>query len=109
MDDTLVTVSDCLRRWLSRVYIHPIGILVPRTLKERRGSSWLLGSAITGDRLKTLALAFHATAGIVILACAVAIGFAPSIPGWWRPLAIIGAIISLILLVSAIVFSGAFG
>ncbi len=79
-------------------------------------------------------LALHAMAGIVTLACAVAIGFAPSVPGWWRPLAIvgaavgiagfavfwdgqtqllvpegaIGAVISLILLVSAIAFAGAF-
>lgn len=112
----------------------PFGIPVPGKLKEWRGSSWLLGSAITDDRLKTLMLALHVTAGIAILACAVAIGFAPSVPGWWRPLAIIGgvlgiagfmvfwdgqtqllalegaigAVISLVLLVSAIAFPGAF-
>jgi hypothetical protein len=74
-------------------------------------------------------MGLHLIAGIVILACAVAISFAS---GWWRPLAIIGAaigifgfavfwdgkvrlfaveggigvIVSLILLVSAIAFPG---
>lgn len=113
----------------------PFGILVPSKLKEWKGSSWILGSALTGDRLKTLVLILHVMAGIAVLACAVAIGLAPSIPGWWPPLAIIGAalgiagfaifwdgqtellaqegvigaIISLILLVSAIAFAGALG
>lgn len=113
----------------------PFGLFVPGTLKEWRGSSWLLDSALTSDRLKAFVLALHVMAGIATLACAVAIGFAPSIPGWWRPLAIvgaavgiagfavfwdgqtqllaqegaIGAVISLILLVSAIAFAGAFG
>jgi hypothetical protein len=73
----------------------PFGILVPGTLKEWRGSSWLLGRAITGDRLRTLVLALHVTAGIVILACAVAIALAPSAPGWWRPPAIVGAVVGI--------------
>jgi len=113
----------------------PFGLFVPGSLKKWRGSFWLLGSALTGDRLHTLVLALHIMAGIVTLACAVAIGFAPWILGWWRPLAIvgaavgiagfavywdgqtqhlaqegaIGAVISMILLVSAIAFAGAFG
>jgi hypothetical protein len=71
---------------------------------------------------------------VVILGCAAAIAVAPSAPGWWRPLAIVGAALglaglavfwdgqvrlvveegaigaaaSLVLLVSAILFSGAF-
>ncbi len=113
----------------------PFGLFVPGTLKQWRGSSWLLGSVLRGDRLNALVLALHVMAGIVTLACAAAIGFAPSVPGWWHPLAIvgpvvgiagfavfwdgqtqllaqegaIGAFISLILLVSAITFAGAFG
>jgi len=116
------------------IYI-PFGVFVPGTLKEWRGSSWLLGNTLTGDRLHVLVLALHVMAGIVTLACAVAIGFAPSVPGWWRPLAIvgaavaivafavfwdgqiqlltqegaIGAVISLILLVCAIAFPRVFG
>jgi hypothetical protein len=108
----------------------PYGLFVPGTFKEWRGSSRLLGSALTRDRLRVLVSALHVTAGIATLACAFAIGFAPSFPGWWRPLAIvggaagiagfvafwdgqtrylavegvIGAAISLTLLVSAIAF-----
>jgi uncharacterized membrane protein YjdF len=94
-----------------------------------------LGGALTHDRLRALVLALHVIAGIATLACAVAIGFAPSVPGWWRPLAMgggaagiavfaafwdgqtqllfqegaIGAVVSLILLASAIAFPQAFG
>lgn len=103
-------------------------------LKEWRGRSWLLGSVVPGDRLKTLVAVLHVSAGVVILASAVAIALAPWVPGWWRPLAMLGAAlglaglavfydgqprrlveegaigagISLLLLVSAIVFAGAF-
>lgn len=112
----------------------PFGIFVRTALKEWRGSSWLLGSTLTGDGLKEVALALHVIAGIVILASGIAIGFASSAPGWWRPLMVvgavvgiagfavfwdgqtrllategaIGAVISLILLVSAIAFPRAF-
>jgi hypothetical protein len=107
----------------------PFGIVIPIAEKRWRGTSWLLGSVLTQARLKALVMGLHLIAGIVILACAVAISFAS---GWWRPLAIIGAaigifgfavfwdgkvrlfaveggigvIVSLILLVSAIAFPG---
>jgi len=106
----------------------------PETLEGWKGSSWLLGSAVTGDRLKALAFAVALVAGISTLGCAVAIGFASSDHGWWRPLAVasaafgissfailwdgqpqrlvyqgvIGVVVSVILLVSAIVFPRAF-
>jgi hypothetical protein len=96
--------------------------------------SWVLGEAVTGDRLRTLVVALHVAAGIATLACVVAIAFAQSLPGWWRPLAIagaaiglvafavfwdgqtrllfeegvIGAIVSLLLLIGALVFPRAF-
>jgi fluoride ion exporter CrcB/FEX len=41
-------------------------------------------------------VSLHVTAGIVLLACAVAIALAPSLPGWWRPLAITGAALGLV-------------
>jgi len=69
----------------------PFGILVPGTLKEWTERSWLLGSALAGERLKPFVLALHVTAGIAILACAVAIAFASALPGWWRSLAVVGA------------------
>jgi hypothetical protein len=110
-------------------------LFVPDMLKGWRGRSWLLGSAITGDRLKVLAAALHVSAGVLILASALAIAFAPLVPGWWAPLAIagsalgmagfavfwdgqtgrvveeggIGAALSVILLASAVAFPNAFG
>ena len=116
------------------VYVR-IGSVLPGPIKEWRGSSRLLGSAVTDGQLKALVVGLHVIAGIATLACAVAIGFAPWIPGWWRPLAIagaavgiagfavfwdgqtrllfqegaIGAVLSLILLGGAIAFPRAFG
>jgi hypothetical protein len=110
-------------------------LFVPDMLKGWRGRSWLLGSAITGDRLKALAAALHVGAGVLILASALAIAFAPLAPGWWAPLSIvgsalgmagfavfwdgqtgrvveeggIGAALSVILLASAVAFPNAFG
>jgi hypothetical protein len=46
-------------------------------------------------RLAGLAVALHVIAGIAIVASALAIGFAPSVPGWWRPLAIIGSVLGI--------------
>jgi hypothetical protein len=114
------------------IYI-PI-LFVPDTFREWQGRSWLLGGALTGDSLRTLARVLHVGAGVAVLACALAIAFAPALPGWWRPLAIgggalglvafavfwdgqtgrlveegaIGAAISLVLIAGAIVFPNAF-
>ena len=41
----------------------PFGLCVPDNLTEWRRSSWLLGSSITGDRLKALVLTVHVMAG----------------------------------------------
>ena len=116
------------------IYVR-IGSVLPGPVKEWRGSSWLLRSAVTGDQFHALVVGLHVVAGIATLACAVAIGLAPSVPGWWRPLAIggaavgiaafavfwdgqtrllfeegaIGAMVSLILLASAIAFPQVFG
>lgn len=98
-----------------------------------KGSSWLLGSAVTGEALKRLCLVMWAVAGIGVVATSIAFAF------WgqtvWRPLAIvasavavvsfflfwdgqirravaqgiIGAIISLLMLVAAIVFPRVLG
>jgi hypothetical protein len=93
-----------------------------------------LGSAVTDDRLRALVAGLHVFAGVATLACAAAIGFAPSFPGWWRSAGIagaavgiaaftvfwdgqtqflkqegvIGAAVSLILLLSAVFFPPAF-
>jgi len=65
------------------------------SLIEWQGRSRLLGGAVSGDRLNTLVRALHLVAGAAILSCAAAIAVAPSAPGWWRPLAIVGAAIGL--------------
>ncbi len=64
---------------------------LPDALAGWRGTSWLLRGAITGDRLKALAFGLSLVAGIATLACAVAVAFAGSSHGLWRPLAMIGA------------------
>ena len=115
------------------VYVR-IGSILPGPIPEWNGSSWLLGHAVVDHRLTTLIVGLHILAGIGTLATAVAMGLSPQFPGWWRPLAIgsaalgiaafavfwdgqtqflfqegvIGAVISLTLLVSATAFPGAF-
>ena len=76
------------------VYVR-IGAVLPGPIKEWRGRSWLLGSAVTDTPLKMLVVGLHVIAGLAILACAVTIGFAPSFPGFWRPLAIGGATVGI--------------
>jgi len=73
-----------------------IGSTLPGPIKEWKGISWLLGSAVTDEQLKALVVGLHVVAGIATLASALAIGFAPSIPGWWRPLAIAGGAVGLV-------------
>jgi hypothetical protein len=112
-----------------------IGITLPGPIKDWNGSSWLLRGAVTEGRLKALVITLHVVAGIATLACAMAIGLAPWLPGWWRPLAIgsgamsiaafvvfwdgqtsllfqegaAGVVISVMLLLSALMFPLAFG
>lgn len=77
------------------VYVR-IGSVLPGPITAWRGRSWLLSDAVTGDQLRRVVISLHVTAGIALLACAVAIALAPSLPGWWRPLAITGAAIGVV-------------
>jgi hypothetical protein len=112
------------------VYVR-IGSVLPGPITGWRGTSWLLGDTVTGDQLRRLVVSLHVAAGAAMLACAAAIVFVPSLPDWWRPLAImaaalglvafvvfwdgqtpllfeeglIGAIVSILLLVGAIAFA----
>lgn len=72
-----------------------IGSVLPGPIKEWKGRSWILGSAVMDGRLTALVVALHVLAGIATIGCALAIGFAPAIPGWWRPLAITGAALGI--------------
>jgi hypothetical protein len=76
------------------IYIR-IGSVLPSPIKEWKGTSWLLGSAIMDGRLTALVVALHVMAGIAIVASALAIGFAALVPGWWRPLAVIGSVLGV--------------
>lgn len=70
-----------------------IGGVLPGEIKQWNGRSWLLGDAVTGGPLIVLSRALHVTAGILFLACSVALVFGhPS----WRPLAIAGSIVGLV-------------
>ena len=71
------------------------GVLAPDGIQGWKRTSWILSSVLTRDKLKALVLVLHATAGVAIIACAVAIAFVSTLPGWWRPLAIIGATLGL--------------
>jgi hypothetical protein len=78
------------------IYIR-IGSLLPGAVAEWRGRSWLLGGAVTGPPLASLALVTHVLAGALLLTCALAIGLAPSLPGgWWPALPIAGGALGLL-------------
>ena len=79
----------------SLVYIL-YGFMIPSKIKEWNGTSWVLRTTVTGDRLKKLMLILHVAAGIGTIACAIAIAIAPLISGLWPPLAIIGASIGIV-------------
>jgi hypothetical protein len=64
-------------------------------LKGWRGTSWLLGSTITGDRLKSLAFGLSLVTGIATLGCGVAVAFAGSFHGMWRFPVIFGAVFGI--------------
>jgi hypothetical protein len=50
---------------------------------------------VTDGRLTALVMVLNVIAGVATLACAVSIGLAPSLPGWWRPLAMAGAVLGI--------------
>jgi hypothetical protein len=109
------------------IYVR-VGAMLPEPVKGWKESSWLLGKCVSSHHLTTLVVSLHVIAGVVTLACALVIGWPSLLPGWWRPLAVvggtagiaafavfwdgqttllieegaIGAIISLVLLVGAI-------
>ena len=72
-----------------------VGWLLPGVVKGWQGSSWLLGGTVTDAWLNAVVVTLHVVAGLVTIACAVAIVLAPAHPGWWRPLAIGAAILGL--------------
>jgi hypothetical protein len=76
------------------IYVR-IGAVLPGPIKGWQGHSWLLGDALTDHRLVALAIGLHVAAGLATVACAAAIGFAPLVPGLWRPLAVAGAAIGI--------------
>ena len=67
----------------------------PDALEDWRGTSWLLKSVLSGDKLKSLAFGLSIAAGLAIMACGVAVALTGSLHGLWRPLAIIGATLGL--------------
>jgi hypothetical protein len=80
------------------VYVR-IGSMLPAPVEGWNGRSWLLGDAISNPQLTTLTVSLHVIAGIAMLSCAVAIGVPSLLPGWWRPLAIAGAVLGIVLAV----------
>jgi len=76
------------------VYI-PFGLTMINKLKGWNGHSLLFNWLIPDDKAKLIVQITHVTAGVVIVVCAAAIAFAPSVPNLWRPLTIIGAVLGL--------------
>ena len=72
-----------------------IGSLLPGPIPAWKGTSWLLGGALTGEPLRLLVVALHVTAGVAILAAAAAMMLGASLAGWWRPFAMGGALVGL--------------
>ncbi len=109
------------------VYLNAARGVLP-VFQAWKGTSWLLGDALSADALKRLSLALWAVAGVGTIAAAIAFAF--SGPAAWRPLAVaasavgvasflvfwdgraerlvdegaIGAVLSLVILVAAIAF-----
>jgi hypothetical protein len=77
------------------IYVR-IGSVLPGPITVWQGKSWLLGDGFSGEQLRLLVVSLHVGAGVAILASALAIAFAPSMNGWWRPLAITGAAAGLV-------------
>ena len=77
------------------VYVR-VGSMLPAPVKGWKGRSWLLGDAISSPQLTKLTVVLHVTAGIAMLACAIAIGVPSLLPGWWRPLAITAAVLGIV-------------
>jgi hypothetical protein len=76
------------------VYLR-IGSQLPAPVPAWRGTSLLLGNAVAGDTLRMFVVTVHVLAGVATLACAFAIGFASSIPGWWRPLGLASGLLGI--------------
>ena len=53
-----------------------IGSVLPGPIPAWKGTSWLLGGALTGEPLRLLVVALHVTAGVAILAASVAMCWA---------------------------------
>lgn len=77
------------------VYVR-IGAMLPSPVPGWRGSSWLLGDTLAGNRLNATVVSLHVLAGLTLITCAMAIAFAPAMPRWWSPLAIAGSLIGLL-------------
>ncbi len=95
--ETLVALPLCPRHRRSRFHLPQVRVGRPsRRAQGVEGHILAPGHAISGDRLKALAFGLSLVAGIATLACGVAIVFAGSFPGLWRPLAMIGAAIGIL-------------
>jgi len=76
------------------IYVR-IGPIASRAVKGWSGRSWLLGDTITGTHLTSLVATLHVLAGVLILACAAAIAAGGLLAGWWPPLAVAGSVIGI--------------
>ncbi|HAF09009.1 MAG TPA: hypothetical protein DCK98_02865 [Chloroflexi bacterium] len=73
----------------------PYGLAPGQVVTEWKGVSQLFGGALTFDRTHVAVQVSFGSAVVALLACALAIALAPLVPGWWRPLAVVGSVAGL--------------
>jgi hypothetical protein len=70
----------------------PYGFFPGQVVTAWKGSSELLGGVLTPERVHAAVPVLFVTAGAAMISVALAIALAPWVPGWWRPLAIVGSV-----------------
>jgi hypothetical protein len=76
-----------------------VGSMLPAPVKGWKGTSWLLGSDVSQSQLTTLIVWLHVLAGVSMLACALVIGMPWLLPEWWRAFALTGAMLGIMAFV----------
>ncbi len=71
----------------------PLWAKAANIFAQWKGSSALMGGAVAGETLKTLATAFWVIAGLGFLVAGVSIALVTWLPGGWRPAMIAAALV----------------
>jgi hypothetical protein len=75
--------------------IAPFTPMAPSISKGWKGSSAMLGTALSKDSLESLTTALWVIAGIGLLATAATIAMVSFVPGLWRPIAVSASLLGV--------------